>query len=91
MKDWIGLIIVVLFHYLVFFAFILTVLLSWIQLPWYLYLSVVALIARVIFSRNICPLTLLENVFRLRLDLDKSTGFLKDWIIAPMKAILRIK
>ena len=75
----------VAFHYVIFISFILTVVLSWTYLPWYLYFSLGALIIRVITSRDVCPLTQLENIIRQRLGLRKSSGFLNDWILFRRK------
>ncbi len=72
---------IIAFHYLVFVSFILTVALSITILPWYVAISISSLIARVVVSRGECPLTVLENVIRKKLDLQTSKGFLKEYIL----------
>jgi hypothetical protein len=72
-------------HYVVFVSFVLTAVLVLFLLPWYLGVSLIALIVRVIFSREICPLTAFENVQREKLKMYESTGFLKDYILHPKR------
>lgn len=83
----IGLVLTIVLHYVVFVAFLLTCLLSIFNMPWYVALTLDALIFRVIFSRAECPLLSLENYFRKNLLIDASRGFLKDFIINPHKTI----
>lgn len=81
------LISIVTFHYLVFVAFLLTSIMSFFQLPWYIALTINALIFRVIFSRAECPLTTLENNIRKKLNMPVSKGFLTDYIIFPLRTL----
>lgn len=72
-------------HYVVFIAFVLTALLGIYVLTWYVAITLDALIFRVIFSNNECPLTTLENHYRNKLGILASKGFLKDYIIYPRR------
>lgn len=72
-------------HYVIFVSFILTTLCSYVFIPWFMSLTLTALIVRVIYSRDECPLTTYENHLRAKLDLLKSKGFLKDYILHPRK------
>jgi len=81
------LVLTIAFHYVVFVAFLLTCVLSIFNMPWYLALTLDALIFRVVFSRAECPLTSLENYYRRKLLIDDSKGFLKDYIINPKRTI----
>ena len=84
------LILTIVLHYVVFVAFILTSIGAFLNLKWYIALSIVALIVRVIFSRTECPLTTLENKFRVKLKMEESKGFLKDYILNPHKTVRRL-
>lgn len=81
-------VLVVGLHYGVFFAFVITSLVGILLFPWYVYLTIVSLIARVLVSREICPLTVVEDYIGAKIGYAKSKGFLKDWILRPIKAIL---
>ena len=85
------LILLVLFHYVIFISFLLTCVLSFVQLPWYIALTMNALIFRVIFSRTECPLTTLENYYRLKLSMKPSQGFLKDYVINIKQTVQYLK
>lgn len=80
--------VLVLVHYIIFFSFVTCILLAWRDLPWYAYLTLTALIVRIMVSRDKCPLTLLENKYRARLKMRASTGFLKDWVIRPFYCLI---
>mgnify|MGYP003643778424 CR=1 FL=1 len=73
--------LVVLLHYVTFLSFVLTCLISFLFIPWFVAITLIALVIRVIFSPDECPLTTLENVFRKKLNLKPSKGFLKDYIL----------
>lgn len=79
------LLLTVVAHYIIFICFIATVLTGIFVLPVYIAVSLTALITRVIFSPNECPLTTLENKYRKRLQLVTSKGFLKDYILYPKR------
>lgn len=70
-------------HYLVFISFVLTAFLGIAVLPWFVAITLIALIIRVIVSQDECPLTTLENHIRIRLNLPLSRAFLKDYILNP--------
>lgn len=82
-------ILIVAVHYLVFGCLLLTTIYAWNELPIYIYVSLVSLIARVIYSRDTCPLTILENHIRAKLNMERSRGFLKDYIIKPIKKVIK--
>lgn len=73
--------LVVGFHYFIFAGLCLSLILCWTELHWYFACTVSATVVRIALSREICPLTLLENRLRLKLGLSKSRGFIKDWIL----------
>ena len=77
-------------HYLVFSSFVLTALLGSIILPWFVAITLMALIGRVITSQEECPLTTLENYIRGKLKLKSSKGFLKDYILHPKQTFNNI-
>ncbi len=79
------LIATILLHYAVFIAFLFTAVVAFFTFPWYIALSLEALITRVIFDNtNVCPLTLLENWTIVRMRGTKyrpSHGFLRDYLL----------
>jgi len=53
---------------------------------WYIYLPLITFIVVITCSRTIdCPLTKIENKLRKKLDLDQIQGFIKYYIIKPLK------
>lgn len=81
----IGFILTVAVHYFIFSGLLVSLLMCWFVLPWYLACTVAATVVRLATSREMCPLTALENKFRRKLHMAESTGFLKDWILRPLK------
>ena len=79
---------IVALHYLVVFCLVLTAIYSWALFPIYVYVTIVVLIIRVLYSRDPCPLTVLENKYRERLGYCKSRGFVLDWIVKPIKKVI---
>jgi hypothetical protein len=90
MKMWALLMLSIVFHYLVFISFVLTSVLGVVLLPWFIGITLGALIFRVIFSRSECPLTTYENYLRNNLQLKPSKGFLKDYILHPNTTLLEL-
>ncbi len=81
------LVVTVIVHYVVFLSFVMTAVMSVFVLKLYIAIALNALIFRVIFSSNECPLTTLENHYRTKLLMNKSRGFLKDYILFPKKTL----
>lgn len=82
--------IVVFLHYVTFASFVLTCSISFLFVPWFVAITLIALVIRVIFSSDECPLTTLENTFRKELNLKPSKGFLKDYILNIKDTLLYI-
>ncbi len=78
------LVLIVLFHYVVFVSFVLTTVLSLFELHWYIAIAMNALIFRVIFSPTACPLTTIENVYRKKLGMSLSRVFMKEYLLNPV-------
>lgn len=78
---------IVLIHYFIFISFVLTCIGSFIVLEWYIAATLLALVVRVIFSNDECPLTTLENYYRTKYNLKKSLSFLKDYVMSPVTTI----
>lgn len=72
-------------HYVVFVSFVLSAFIGWLTLSWYIAIALDALIVRVIVSPMECPLTTIENKYRIKLGLLTSKGFLRDYIIYPKR------
>lgn len=82
------LVAIILVHYVVFVSFLLCVLLGFRVLPWYVAVTLSALIIRgPVFDTLDCPLTVAENKYRVKLDIYPSKGFIKDFIIFPKRTI----
>ena len=92
----------VLFHYVIFIAFGLSVILGVFIMPWFVALTIDAVVFRILFSPNACPLTTLENYYRrklynkvhdpktfeehMNLGLYQSRHFVVDWVAHPVKS-----
>ncbi len=74
---------IIIVHYFAVLCFMLTALLGWKYMPWYQYITMLSLILRVIYSKDICPLTSAENCIAEKLSYTKSRGFIISWIIVP--------
>jgi hypothetical protein len=85
MSHKLKLLLTIFTHYIIFGCFAATVVLGLFTIPVYVSITLTALIVRVIFSPNECPLTALENAYRKKLSLRPSKGFLKDYIIFPKR------
>lgn len=72
-------------HYVVFISFVLSGLLSFLYLPWFMAITLSSIVVRTVFDPYECPLTSLENNQRVLLGLALSRGFLKDYIIYPRR------
>lgn len=90
-KNMITLLISVIIHYAVFLSFVLTCILGFASLPWYVAITLLALIGRVIFSSQECPLTTFENKCRKKLNVPISHGFMKSWILRIPRTIKEFK
>ncbi len=77
----IGLYLNIILHYIVFVCFVITVLFGWLHMPFYLYVTVSSLIIRVLVSRDICPLNIIENKFRKPLGMEPMERFVKEYVI----------
>ena len=53
--------------------------------PWYIFVPICTMIARVIFVQGSCPLTVLENIIRRRLGLKEIGGFVKHYLLGRCK------
>lgn len=78
-------------HYGIFGSFVLTSILGFVTLPWYVATTLLALIGRVIFSAQECPLTTFENRCRKKLGIPLSHGFLKDYLLQLPKTIKTLR
>ena len=80
-------VLIVVIHYVIFVSLLASTILCWFDFPWYMCLLILTIVFRIGMSREECPLTSIENLVRRKLNMPKSTGFLKDWIIRPIKGV----
>lgn len=49
--------------------------------PWYIWLPICTIVARVVTGGGVCPLTVLENKIRVRLGMDEISGFVAHYLL----------
>lgn len=84
-RNWliVGLILTILFHYFVFICFIATIITCLHIFVWYAGIAIAGLLIRVGNDRTECPITTLENKFRMALGLDTIKVFMKYYVLKP--------
>lgn len=75
------LITTIVVHFIFFGSCVATVVFAWDMFPWYVYLVLVMMIGRVMYSRDRCPLTDLETKLREMLRFTENKTFVKSWIL----------
>lgn len=86
LNKWLLLLILLVgIHYFIFICLVVSTIMSWFMLPWYIAGAIATGNTRIIVSRDECPLTTLENKIRIKLNWKKSRGFLADYILKPMQ------
>ena len=53
--------------------------------PWYVALPICSVVFFLTFGRFECPLTRLENKIRRKLDMEEIRGFVKHYIVKPIR------
>ena len=69
------LMVVVLFHSIIIFFNIAAFLIAPLETPWYVWIPLCTVIARIIYGAGTCPLTVLENRIRAKLGMPSIRGF----------------
>tara|TARA_E500000331_G_C16722483_1_gene483035 strand:- start:265 stop:519 length:255 start_codon:yes stop_codon:yes gene_type:complete len=49
--------------------------------PWYLWVPICTIVARVVTGGGVCPLTVLENKIRIKLGMDEISGFVAHYLL----------
>jgi hypothetical protein len=81
----IGYYLSVILHYLVFIGLAISPIYAIINEPFWIWLPISTLVIRIMFSRNVCPLSLLEYYFESKFRNPKEPKFMKYWIRRPYR------
>lgn len=83
-----SLVFIIGLHYLIFLSFLIFAIYGLQYLPWWQYLIIGTFVVRLLFSREECPLTTLENKVRIKLEYPIVGDFLTDYILDPVPTLL---
>lgn len=80
-----GLYLTVLVHHLAVLMLLYCAISCWYLLPIQFSVLVCVGVGRIAVSREPCPLTLIENLFRRKLNMKEIKGFIRHYYLSPLR------